>query len=64
MYFKELSEPWQRVFELAWDSVCAGSRAIGAVIADGCFRDKSPADYSAAEVFDELVQRIEVQHGL
>ena len=42
----------------------AGVEAAKALIADGCFRDKSPADYSAAEVFDELMQRIEVQHGL
>lgn len=34
MKYSELSAPWQRVFALAWESVCAGSRAIGAVIAD------------------------------
>lgn len=34
MRYTELSLPWQRVFALAWESVCAGSRAIGAVIAD------------------------------
>ncbi len=34
MRYAELSVPWQRVFALAWESVCAGSRAIGAVIAD------------------------------
>ena len=34
MNYAELSIPWQRVFALAWESVCAGSRAIGAVIAD------------------------------
>ena len=32
--FAELSPVWQRVFTLAWESVCAGSRAIGAVIAN------------------------------
>ena len=34
MTFSELSPVWQRVFSLAWASVCMGSRAIGAVIAD------------------------------
>ncbi len=34
MKFAELSHPWQRVFELAWQSFCEGSKAIGAVIAD------------------------------
>lgn len=34
MRFSELSRPWQRVFELAWLSLCEGSKAIGAVIAD------------------------------
>lgn len=32
MVFSELSRPWQRVFELAWLSLCEGSKAIGAVI--------------------------------
>ena len=32
MVFAELSRPWQRVFELAWLSLCEGSKAIGAVI--------------------------------
>lgn len=34
MRFAELSRPWQRVFELAWESFCEGSKAIGAVITD------------------------------
>ncbi len=34
MRFSELSRPWQRVFELDWLSLCEGSKAIGAVIAD------------------------------
>lgn len=34
MRFCELSEPWQRVFTLAWESVKQGSKAIAAVIAD------------------------------
>lgn len=34
MKFAELSRPWQRVFELAWQSFCEGSKAIGAVIVD------------------------------
>ncbi len=34
MEFAELSPCWQRVFTLAWESVCMGSRAIAAVIAD------------------------------
>ena len=34
MRFTELSRPWQRVFELAWESFCEGSKAIGAVITD------------------------------
>ncbi|MBR6044597.1 MAG: nucleoside deaminase [Ruminococcus sp.] len=32
--FEELSRPWQRIFELEWESLCQGSRAIAAVIAD------------------------------
>lgn len=32
--FKDLPRPWQRVFELEWESVCRGSRAIAAVITD------------------------------
>lgn len=34
MRFSELFRPWQRVFELAWLSLCEGSKAIGAVIVD------------------------------
>jgi tRNA(Arg) A34 adenosine deaminase TadA len=34
MCFTDLPAVWQRVFGLAWESVCMGSRAIGAVIAD------------------------------
>ena len=32
MRFRELSQIWQRVFELAWQSLCKGSKAIAAVI--------------------------------
>ena len=32
MHFKELSIIWQRIFELAWQSLCKGSKAIAAVI--------------------------------
>ena len=32
MKFSELQRPWNRIFELSWQSVCAGSKAISAVI--------------------------------
>ena len=32
MNFSELQHPWNRIFELSWQSVCAGSKAISAVI--------------------------------
>ena len=32
MRFNELQHPWNRVFELSWQSVCKGSKAIAAVI--------------------------------
>ena len=34
MNFSELPAHWQRIFELEWQSVCEGSKAIAAVIAD------------------------------
>lgn len=35
MKYSELPRHWQRIFELEWISVCEGSKAIAAVIADG-----------------------------
>lgn len=32
MKYSELQHPWNRIFELSWLSVCAGSKAIAAVI--------------------------------
>lgn len=32
MNYNELQHPWNRIFELSWQSVCAGSKAIAAVI--------------------------------
>ena len=32
MKYSELQHPWNRIFELSWQSVCAGSKAIAAVI--------------------------------
>ena len=32
MQYSELQHPWNRIFELSWLSVCAGSKAIAAVI--------------------------------
>lgn len=32
MKFSELQHPWNRIFELSWQSVCHGSKAISAVI--------------------------------
>ena len=32
MKFCELQHPWNRIFELSWQSVCEGSKAIAAVI--------------------------------
>ena len=32
MQYSELQHPWNRIFELSWQSVCAGSKAIAAVI--------------------------------
>lgn len=32
MKFSELQYPWNRIFELSWQSVCVGSKAISAVI--------------------------------
>ena len=32
--FAELPRHWQRIFELEWESVCKGSKAIAAVITD------------------------------
>ena len=32
MKFSELQHPWNRIFELSWQSVCVGSKAIAAVI--------------------------------
>ena len=32
MKFSELQHPWNRIFELSWQSVCEGSKAIAAVI--------------------------------
>ena len=32
MKFCELQHPWNRIFELSWQSVCNGSKAIAAVI--------------------------------
>jgi len=32
MKFSELQHPWNRIFELSWQSVCKGSKAISAVI--------------------------------
>ena len=34
MKFGELSVQWKRIFELEWQSLCEGSKAIAAVIAD------------------------------
>ena len=32
MKYSELQHPWNRIFELSWQSVCKGSKAIAAVI--------------------------------
>ena len=32
MKYNELQHPWNRIFELSWQSVCVGSKAIAAVI--------------------------------
>lgn len=32
MKYSDLKTPWKRIFELSWQSVCAGSKAIAAVI--------------------------------
>lgn len=32
MRYNDLQHPWNRIFELSWQSVCAGSKAIAAVI--------------------------------
>jgi len=32
MKYSELEHPWNRIFDLSWQSVCAGSKAIAAVI--------------------------------
>lgn len=32
MKYSDLQHPWNRIFELSWQSVCAGSKAIAAVI--------------------------------
>jgi len=32
MKYSELQHPWNRIFELSWQSVCVGSKAIAAVI--------------------------------
>ena len=32
MKYSELQHPWNRIFELSWQSVCNGSKAIAAVI--------------------------------
>lgn len=32
--FETLERPWQRIFELEWQSLCEGSKAIAAVITD------------------------------
>lgn len=32
MKYSQLQHPWNRIFELSWQSVCAGSKAIAAVI--------------------------------
>ena len=32
MRYSELEHPWNRIFELSWQSVCVGSKAIAAVI--------------------------------
>ena len=34
MFYCELPKVWQRIFQLEWQSVCEGSKAIAAVIAD------------------------------
>ena len=34
MNYSDLPKHWQRIFELEWISVCEGSKAIAAVIAD------------------------------
>lgn len=34
MKYSDLPKHWQRIFELEWKSVCEGSKAIAAVIAD------------------------------
>lgn len=34
MRYSELSKQWRRIFELEWESICEGSKAIAAVIAD------------------------------
>ena len=34
MSFNDLPAPWKRVFELEWQSLCEGSKAIAAVITD------------------------------
>jgi len=32
MRYNDLEYPWKRIFELSWQSICAGSKAIAAVI--------------------------------
>lgn len=32
MIYQELDEYWKRIFQLKWESVCEGSKAIAALI--------------------------------
>ena len=32
MRYNDVESPWKRIFELSWQSICAGSKAIAAVI--------------------------------
>lgn len=32
MKYNELDQYWKRIFQLEWDSVCEGSKAIAALI--------------------------------
>lgn len=36
MKYKDLDKYWQRIFELEWESLCEGSKAIAALIVSDC----------------------------
>ncbi len=41
MKFRDLDIYWKRIFELNWESLCKGSKAISALLVDGSFYSKS-----------------------